>query len=56
VGDDAGFSTLDMSEGIHPAVKSGLLAANAILHSSQKYRVDSISKYSYKSIFRFSAF
>lgn len=51
VGDAAGLSTLDMGEGIHPAVKSGLLAADAILHSTQ-YRVDSISKYSFKSILR----
>ncbi|MBN1642068.1 MAG: NAD(P)/FAD-dependent oxidoreductase [Anaerolineae bacterium] len=34
VGDAVGLATLDMGEGIGPAVRSGLLAAEAILHDS----------------------
>ena len=33
-GDAVGLATLDMGEGIGPAVRSGLLAAEAILHDS----------------------
>jgi len=45
VGDAAGLATLDMGEGIGPAVSSGLLAAQAIL-SDQKYTVETIPRYS----------
>lgn len=55
VGDAAGLSTLDMGEGIYPAVKSGMLAADAIVLSKQ-YQTDSISKYSFKSILRIPTF
>jgi flavin-dependent dehydrogenase len=34
VGDAVGLATLDMGEGIGPAIRSGLLAAEAILHDS----------------------
>jgi flavin-dependent dehydrogenase len=34
VGDAVGLATLDMGEGIGPAIRSGLLAAEAILHGS----------------------
>lgn len=45
VGDAAGLATLDMGEGIGPAVRSGLLAAEAILHS-RNYSLSSIAKLS----------
>jgi flavin-dependent dehydrogenase len=45
VGDAAGLATLDMGEGISAAIKSGLLAADAILHGSD-YSVASIPRYS----------
>ncbi len=51
VGDAAGLATLDMGEGIHPAIQSGLLAAEAILHGGD-YSLRSISKYSWPSIIR----
>jgi flavin-dependent dehydrogenase len=34
VGDAVGLATRDMGEGIGPAIRSGLLAAEAILHDS----------------------
>jgi len=45
VGDAAGLATLDLGEGISPAIRSGLLAAEAIAHGTD-YSVDSIPKYS----------
>jgi geranylgeranyl reductase family protein len=45
VGDAAGLATFDMGEGIGPAIKSGLLAAEAIIHHTA-YSVASIPKYS----------
>ncbi|MEW6405321.1 MAG: NAD(P)/FAD-dependent oxidoreductase, partial [Chloroflexota bacterium] len=45
VGDAAGLATLDMGEGIGPAVRSGLLAAEAILGGGD-YSLDELSKYS----------
>jgi flavin-dependent dehydrogenase len=48
VGDAAGLATLDMGEGIGPAIKSGLLAAEAILHHTP-YSVASIPRYSQRS-------
>jgi menaquinone-9 beta-reductase len=44
-GDSAGLATLDMGEGISAAIKSGLLAAEAILTGSD-YSVASIPRYS----------
>jgi len=49
VGDAAGLATLDLGEGIRPAVQSGLLAAEAILNNSD-YSLASIPKYSWPSI------
>ncbi|MGC9346847.1 MAG: NAD(P)/FAD-dependent oxidoreductase [Anaerolineae bacterium] len=43
VGDAAGLATVDFGEGIGPAVKSGLLAADAIV-TGDRYTVDSIRK------------
>ncbi len=43
VGDAAGLATRDMGEGIGPAVKSGLLAAQAIVHGTP-YCVDTIRR------------
>jgi flavin-dependent dehydrogenase len=51
VGDAAGLATLDMGEGISPAIKSGLLAAQAIIHDTD-YSVASIPKYSLRSLIR----
>jgi len=44
-GDAAGLATKDMGEGIGPAVKSGLLAATAII-TGKPYSLNSIKKYS----------
>jgi len=41
VGDALGLATLDMGEGIGPAVRSGQLAAEAIIHGTE-YSVASI--------------
>jgi menaquinone-9 beta-reductase len=51
VGDAAGMATLDMGEGIGPAIKSGLLAAEAILNHSD-YSPAAISKHSLRSLLR----
>ena len=51
VGDAAGLATLDLGEGIRPAIQSGLLAADAILHGGE-YSLKSIPKYSWASILR----
>lgn len=45
VGDAAGLATLDMGEGIGPAVRSGILAAEAIIRGD-RYSVSSIPRYS----------
>mgnify|MGYP005622271267 CR=1 FL=1 len=45
VGDAIGLATRDMGEGIGPAIKSGLLAAEAIVHGTN-YTVDTIRQYS----------
>lgn len=45
IGDAAGLSTLDMGEGIHAAVKSGLAAAEAVIHSGP-YHIGGISRFS----------
>jgi len=49
VGDAAGLATKDLGEGIGPAVKSGLLAADAIIHG-KKYDLNMIRKYSIPQI------
>ena len=49
VGDAARLATIDLGEGIRPAVQSGLLAAEAILHN-RDYSLASIPKYSWPSI------
>jgi len=51
VGDAAGLATRDMGEGISPAIKSGLLAARAIINESD-YSVASIPRYSLWSLLR----
>jgi menaquinone-9 beta-reductase len=51
IGDALGLATLDMGEGIGPAVQSGLLAAEAITYGGE-YSVDSISRYSFPSLLR----
>lgn len=48
IGDAAGLATIDMGEGIGPAVQSGLLAADAIIHDKE-LSFETISKYSIKS-------
>ncbi|MBW2180123.1 MAG: NAD(P)/FAD-dependent oxidoreductase [Deltaproteobacteria bacterium] len=45
VGDAAGLATLDMGEGIGPAVQSGIRAAEAII-SGKPYSIKSIGRYS----------
>jgi menaquinone-9 beta-reductase len=49
VGDALGLATLDMGEGIGPAIRSGQLAAEAIL-SGATYSVTSIPRYSFPSL------
>jgi menaquinone-9 beta-reductase len=51
VGDSAGLATLDMGEGISPAVKSGLMAADSIACGSP-YSLASIPRYSFQSLLR----
>ncbi|MGD8937954.1 MAG: NAD(P)/FAD-dependent oxidoreductase [Gammaproteobacteria bacterium] len=43
-GDAAGLATRDLCEGIGPAVKSGLMAAEAIVHKHD-YSLDAIARY-----------
>lgn len=43
VGDSVGLATRDMCEGIGPAIRSGLLAADAIVNQTS-YSIDSIQK------------
>ncbi|MFN2282370.1 MAG: NAD(P)/FAD-dependent oxidoreductase [Anaerolineales bacterium] len=45
VGDALGLATLDMGEGIGPAIHSGQLAAESIL-TGEPYRIDGIPEYS----------
>ncbi len=51
VGDAAGLATLEMGEGIGPAIRSGLLAADSIVHGSD-YFLSSIPRYSLFSLIR----
>lgn len=48
-GDAVGLATVDMGEGIGPAVESGIRVAEAI-QSGQEYSVSAISKYSFPSL------
>ena len=49
VGDALGLATLDMGEGIGPAIRSGQLAAEAIINGGD-YSVASIPRYSFPSL------
>lgn len=52
IGDAIGLASIDMGEGISPAIQSGLLAADAISHDTA-YSIDSISRYSLRSLLKF---
>ena len=45
IGDSAGLATLDMGEGIGPAIRSGLLLADSILDKSE-YSISEIERFS----------
>lgn len=45
IGDAAGIATMDMGEGIYPAVKSGIMAAQAIVNGTE-YSLEYLPKYS----------
>ncbi len=49
IGDAAGMATLDMGEGIGAAIRSGILAAEAIV-AGQSYSIQTINRYSFKNI------
>ena len=49
VGDAAGLATVDMGEGIGPAIRSGILAAESIL-TQKPYLLDSIGRFSFVNI------
>jgi len=49
IGDAAGLATIDMGEGIGSAVRSGILAAKAIV-TGQSYSTQTINRYSFKNI------
>ena len=49
IGDAVGLATIDMGEGIGPAVQSGILVAEAIINRKD-YSVKSISRFSFPSI------
>jgi flavin-dependent dehydrogenase len=49
VGDAVGLATLDMGEGIAPAIESGILAAKAITENKE-YSIKTIAKYSLGSL------
>jgi menaquinone-9 beta-reductase len=50
IGDAAGLSTLDMGEGIHAAIKSGIIAADAIAKNKQ-FMAHGLTKFSLPGIF-----
>jgi flavin-dependent dehydrogenase len=54
VGDAAGLATVDLGEGIGPAVESGLSAAREILGAGT-YRADEVTKHSLPALLRSSA-
>jgi flavin-dependent dehydrogenase len=49
VGDALGLATVDMGEGIGPAITSGQMAAEAIIHGTA-YDPHGISRYSFPSM------
>ncbi len=49
IGDAAGLATIDMGEGIGPAIHSGILAARAII-KNKPYSVKAISRFSFRDI------
>lgn len=49
VGDAAGLATIDMGEGIGPAIQSGILAAEAMI-SRKPYTLEPIGRFSIKDI------
>lgn len=51
IGDSVGLATRDMGEGIGPAIRSGLLAAEAIVAGTE-YSISTISQFSFGSILR----
>lgn len=51
VGDAVGLASIDMGEGIGPAVRSALLAANAIIRNDE-YDLKKLARYSVPSFFR----
>ncbi|MFH2093142.1 MAG: NAD(P)/FAD-dependent oxidoreductase [Pseudomonadota bacterium] len=50
IGDASGMATLDMGEGIHAAIASGLMVADVIAQG-KKYNPDSLPKFSLPGIF-----
>ena len=46
IGDAAGLATVDMGEGIGPAIKSGIKAAKSIIYD-QPYHLSSIPRFSF---------
>lgn len=51
IGDSAGLASVDMGEGIGPAIESGLLAADEIMGTGD-YTKDAITKYSFSGLTR----
>lgn len=51
VGDAVGLASVDMGEGIGPAVRSAILAADAIVNESE-YDLNKLAKYSLSGFFR----
>jgi len=51
-GDAAGLATVDMGEGIGPAIQSGLRVAESIF-TSAKYSIKTIPRYSFPSLLGF---
>ncbi len=49
IGDSAGLASVDMGEGIGPAIESGLLAAQEIIGTGE-YTKDAITKYSFSGL------
>lgn len=50
VGDALGVATLDMGEGIGPSIRSGINAADAIIHGST-YSMHGLNRYSFPDLF-----
>jgi flavin-dependent dehydrogenase len=51
IGDAVGLASIDMGEGIGPAVQSGLLAARAIINNDE-YDLEKLARFSVPSFFR----